>query len=109
MAYLIVAAVDGSDVQKLTPGLPRTFLANTVRWSADGSLIVFEGPSDEDNIQDIYSINRDGSDFQNLTQTRWVMSGPTFRQMAPDCFWRGAGRQCRYGYRGGECRRERPG
>ena len=86
LAYLIVANVDGSDLQQLTPGLDPTFIANTLSWSPDGTRIVLEGPGEQDTIQDIYSVAVDGSDFRNLTKDPrgdvWPAFSPDGNQIA---------------------------
>jgi TolB protein len=68
LAYLVIADVESGDMTQLTPGLHPNFVANTIDWSPDGTMIVMEGPGEADIIQDIYRAAVDGSVFENLTK-----------------------------------------
>jgi len=76
---------DGSGATNLTQGNPA--LAAAPAWSPDGSRLVFSGEGrvegvDQDVAQ-LFVINRDGTGLQQLDTGGWNASGPTWRRVAP--------------------------
>lgn len=67
---------DGSGQERLTSGY-----AYSPSWSADGGKVVFvasSGESESEFNQDIYVMNADGSNVQQVTDTRAYESSPSF-------------------------------
>ncbi len=78
---------DGSGATNLTQGNGAFVGADAPAWSPDGSRLVFEGGGRVEGVdQDVgqlFVINRDGTGLQQLDTGGWVASGPSWRRVAP--------------------------
>src|SRR5258705_8405910 len=77
----------GSRATPRTEGRVRGGGGRAPAWSPHGSRLVFEGGGRVEGVdQDVgqlFVINRDGTGLQQLDTGGWVASGPSWRRVAP--------------------------